>query len=154
MNRLRNSSSQASQRGAALVIGLILLMVLTLLAVSSMNTSSLELQMAGNTQFSQNAFQAAETGIETAMRSGVYNTNVVNNVPATLVPSTTTDRYQTRTAFDANTGVTPVPSGGFSLGTGTGFQAYHFDIQSTGTSSRQASAVNNQSFYVVGPSGN
>lgn len=154
MIRPGNSSVHKAQRGAALVIGLILLMVLTLLAVSSMNTSSLELQMAGNTQFSQNAFQAAETGIEQAMRSGVYNTNVVNTVATTPVPGTAADKYTTRTAFDANTGVTPVPSGGFSLGTGTGFQAYHFDIQSTGTSSRQASAVNNQSFYVVGPSGN
>src|SRR5690606_2858774 len=37
------------QRGAALVVGLILLMVLTVLAISGMNTSTLELQMAGNT---------------------------------------------------------------------------------------------------------
>ena len=39
-----------------------LLLVLTLLAVSGMNTSTLELRMTGNQQFTQNAFQAAETG--------------------------------------------------------------------------------------------
>ena len=52
------------QRGAALVVGMILLMVLTLLAISGMNTATLELQMAGNAQYSENAFQASETGIE------------------------------------------------------------------------------------------
>ena len=40
------------QGGAALVVGLVLLMILTLLAISGMNTSTLELQMAGNFQFS------------------------------------------------------------------------------------------------------
>ena len=39
------------QDGAALVVGLILLLVLTLLAVSGMTTASLELQMAGNEQY-------------------------------------------------------------------------------------------------------
>jgi type IV pilus assembly protein PilX len=56
--------AKLAQRGAALVVGLLLLLVLTLLAISGMNTSTLELVMAGNTQFYQNAFQASETGIE------------------------------------------------------------------------------------------
>src|SRR5690606_37277184 len=70
------------QRGAALVVGLILLMVLTVLAISGMNTSTLELQMAGNTQFSENAFQAAETGIEVALAAGVTDTSKTVSTPA------------------------------------------------------------------------
>lgn len=49
------------QSGAALVIGLILLMVLTLLGVSGMSMSRLELLMADNNKQQTNAFQAADT---------------------------------------------------------------------------------------------
>src|SRR5882672_11919751 len=61
------------QRGAALVIGLILLLLLTLLAVSGMNSASLEFIMAGNEQYRANAFQAAEAGIEQSMALGAFN---------------------------------------------------------------------------------
>src|SRR5215470_6398859 len=61
------------QNGAALVIGLILLLVLTLLAVSGMNSASLEFVMAGNEQFRANAFAAAETGIEQTIAQGTFN---------------------------------------------------------------------------------
>jgi hypothetical protein len=60
MHRMITSFKPQRQNGAALVVGLLLLMVLTLLAISGMNTASLELVMAGNTQYQQNAFQAAE----------------------------------------------------------------------------------------------
>ncbi|HHQ15129.1 MAG TPA: hypothetical protein ENK16_08860 [Chromatiales bacterium] len=57
----------ARQHGAALIVGLVLLMVLTVLAVSTMRTASLELMMAGNTQFRENAFQAAQSGIQATL---------------------------------------------------------------------------------------
>lgn len=139
--------------GAALVIGLLLLMVLTLLAISGMNTATLELQMAGNAQYSQNAFQAAETGIEQAILSGTYDTTATLTVPDTFVPSLTTDQFTTTTSFIPENGTTDVPEGGFSMGVGSGYSAYHFDITSTGTSSRNAVAVVTQSFYIVGPKG-
>jgi type IV pilus assembly protein PilX len=140
------------QRGAALVVGMILLMVLTLLAISGMNTATLELQMAGNAQYSENAFQAAETGVEEALRdarvNGVNTANVDPEVEA-AVPGSTTDDYKIRTLHDPDNGVTKVPSGGFSMGVGKGFSAYHFDITSTGTSSRDATQTHVQGFYVV-----
>jgi type IV pilus assembly protein PilX len=155
--RIRPTGIQRrSAKGAALVVGLLLLLVLTLLAVSGMGTSTLELQMAGNQQYSEKAFQAAEVGIERAFRSGVYNTASDSPVPATLVTATDPDKnpetYKTTTKFNPATGVTAVPSGGFSMGVGAGYNAYHFDITSTGSSAREAAATNVQSFYVVGPS--
>lgn len=60
----------AVQRGAALIISLILLMVLTVLAISTMRTASLGLLMAGNAQSRENAFQLAMNGIETTLRGG------------------------------------------------------------------------------------
>lgn len=55
------------QRGAALIVGLVLMTVLTLLAVSTMRTSTLELAMAGNAQYHEQALQLAETGIADAI---------------------------------------------------------------------------------------
>jgi type IV pilus assembly protein PilX len=68
------------QRGAALIIGLLLLLVLTLLAVSGMRSASEELIMAGNEQYRQNAFQGAEAGIERAINNGTYDGATVNTV--------------------------------------------------------------------------
>ncbi len=150
MNTLSPNSSRRSQGGAALVIGLLLLVVLTLLAISSMNTTTLDLQMAGNEQAYQNAFQAAETGIEQAVASGVYDTSVVTTIPTTAVGASVTDTYQTTTKFDcAKDGISPV--GGSSAKIGSGYSAYHFDTQSTGQSTRNATSVHDQSFYIVGP---
>ncbi len=59
--------ARRGQRGAALVIGLILLLVLTLLAVAGMNSATTELVMAGNEQFHRSAAHAASAGIEEAI---------------------------------------------------------------------------------------
>lgn len=148
----RRNGNRQRQSGAALVIGLILLLVLTLLAVSGMNTATLELQMTGNQQFSQNAFQAAESGLDRAMASGNFTTVAPTVVTDATVPDSL-DTFDSRTEFNLDNGITPVPSGGFSLGVSTGFQAYHFDITSTGTAARGATSTNTQSFYIVGPGG-
>jgi len=44
-------STRTHQGGAALIVGLVLMMVLTVLAVSTMRTATLELAMSGNAQF-------------------------------------------------------------------------------------------------------
>ena len=152
----RGALGRRRQHGAALVVGLVLLMILTLLAISGMNTSTLELQMAGNFQFSQNAFQAAEIGIQRAMASGKYATNTSITVPPTLITGSATDTpdtYESVTRFDCSkngeTMPPPRPGASFSIGEGMGFAAYHFEVESTGRSSRGARAVNVQDFYVV-----
>ena len=85
-------SSRRANSGAALVVGLILLLVMTLLAISGMNTSTTELQMAANMQYGEKAFQAAEVGIERAFRSGSYSTTggavPLNGTVATGQPET------------------------------------------------------------------
>jgi type IV pilus assembly protein PilX len=148
---LLHAASVRRQGGAALVVGLILLMVLTLLAISGMNGATLELQMAGNAQFSENAFQAAETGVEEALREarvdGVNTANV--DEAKTEVVAGTTDHYEIITMHNPDNGVTKVPSGGFSMGVGKGFSAYHFDVTSTSASARSATQTHVQSFYVV-----
>lgn len=164
-------TASARQRGAALVVGLILLLVLTLLAISGMTTASLELQMAGNEQYQERAFQAADAGIEQAMAAGVFNTNAqvgaYNNVAAVNpVPDRGTGAQITNCPdaggadgqqceyfmrFDLQAGQTAVPGGGYSIG--TGFEAYHFIIDSYGVADRGAMSEHRQSFYIVGPGG-
>ena len=139
------------QKGAALVVGLILMLVLTLLAVSTMSTATMEFRMAQNMQYSENAFQAAETSLDTALASGNWSTNNPIVIPQALIPGSSGDYNQSVTTFDI---ATNVPTGGFSMGAGAGFAAYHFDVASIGTSNRGATSAHTQSFYIVGPGGN
>ena len=56
----------AAQQGAVLVVSLIFLLVVTLLAISSIRDTVLEEKMAGNTRDRNVAFQSAEGGIREA----------------------------------------------------------------------------------------
>ena len=149
--------ASASQRGAALVVGLVLLMILTLLAISGMNTSTLELQMAGNFQFSQNAFQAAEIGLQRAMSTDKFATNIASATPKTLITGSETDTpdtYESKITFrlreerrDRAAAAAGRPR--VQHRREHGFSAYHFEAESTGRSQRGAGAVNIQDFYLV-----
>ena len=133
------------ERGAALIIGLVLLMMLTVLTVSGMRAATLEITMAGNVQYAQNAFQAAETGIERAMAGVELTTNI--QLASHDLPDTT-DTADTTTSW---IGASPNLSGGTSLG--AGFAAHHFEIVSVGTATRGATSTHTQGFFVVGPDG-
>lgn len=143
------------QRGAALVIGLVLLVVITVLAVSGMNTATTELAMARNDQNAENAFQAAETGLETALSQGSFDEVMVLPQYVSASGHEFVDaRIDFESALDA------VPDKAFSLG--TGIRALNFVATSSATSARDpgnptdrdATAVHTQAFYVIGPSGN
>lgn len=49
-----------AQKGAALIVGLIVLLVMTLIGVSSLNMTTTELKMSGNLQAYDVSFQAAD----------------------------------------------------------------------------------------------
>lgn len=148
-------SMPKKQNGAALVVGLILLVVVTVLAISGMNTATTELAMARNDQNYENAFQAAETGLEQAIAQGQFNT--LGNV--TLNQNINANDLVTAQITFEN--ATLVPDRAFSLGVGSGISAYHFIATATaeskregtggGVTDRDASATHTQAFYVVGP---
>jgi Tfp pilus assembly protein PilX len=136
------------QRGAALVVGLLLLLVITLLAVAGMNSSAIEFIMAGNEQYRQNAFQAAETGIEQTIVNGAFipgaATVTQNNVPAA---GSATDTYST--ALSSDLGGAPQPAiWGNSVNT---FSTYDFTLKSTGASVRNATTSHVQGIAVLAP---
>jgi type IV pilus assembly protein PilX len=143
------------QQGAALVVGLLLLVVITVLAISGMNTATTEIAMARNDQNYENAFQAAETGLEQALAQGNFSTLAATNLPQ-HVSTTGHEFVDARIEFEDST---LVPDRAFSLGVGSGIAAYHFIATSQaesrrdpgGDTDRDASAVHTQAFYVVGP---
>lgn len=55
-----------SQRGAALIVSLVFLLLLTLIGVVSIEDSTLQERMAGNTRDYETAFQGAETALRVA----------------------------------------------------------------------------------------
>ncbi len=65
-----------SQSGAVLFTALVLMVMMTLLAVTMMGNTAMDEKMAQNSQDKNRAFQAAETGIEMAIaNSGSMNTS-------------------------------------------------------------------------------
>ena len=141
------------QSGAALVVGLVLLVVITVLAISGINTATTELAMARNHQNYENAFQAAETGLEQALSQGGFNTLAGTPVTQTI---NSNDSVTILIQFEDST---LVPDRAFSLGVGSGVAAYHFLASAQAESrrvigsvtDRDSTATHTQAFYVVGP---
>ena len=150
MNRI---PAPRHQHGAALVVGLILLVVITVLAISGMNTATTELAMARNDQNYENAFQTAETGIAQALSLGTFDTQNVTTING-QVGAAGNEQYTATIEYEKDT---IIPDGGFSLT--SGMRAYHFIVTSTSMSARDlgtatdrdASAVHTQAFYIRGP---
>jgi type IV pilus assembly protein PilX len=148
-----NIALKNRQTGAALVIGLLLLVVITVLAVSGMNTATTELALARNDQNYEYAFQAAETGLEIAIAQNNFTTQGATT-PLTRDISSS-DSVVASIQYEEST---IVPDQAFSLGAGSGVAAYHFLATAQAKSERQAggtdrdsTATHSQAFYVVGP---
>jgi hypothetical protein len=136
-----HTGSPRSQRGATLVVGLVLLLVLTVLGVSGMKTATMQVQMSANTQFQQDAFQVTEDATDIVIGTRNYSTNAPTVLGWTGAPDTD------RRAVATYRGNTIVPDAAFSANE---IEAFHFDIQSAGQGSRNASSNQLQSFYVIG----
>jgi Tfp pilus assembly protein PilX len=131
----------ASQRGATLIVGLVLLLVLTVVGVSGMNMATMEINMAANTQFQQDAFQMTENGVDTVLATRDYSTDGARTLELTG------DANYDRRAVTTYRMNTDVPDAAFSSDE---VEAFHFDVRSVGRGSRNAQSEHTQSFYVVG----
>ena len=132
---------RASERGAALVIALLLLVILTLLATTGMRTSIAELWMAGSEQFHRAAVEAASAGVEAgiarlrATRGGVAG--------ETMIDGGSGDTPYTATIRRAGTEAS-IPGSSAEK-----FVGEHFEIESTGAAPRGALDVQVQGVMVV-----
>ena len=98
--------------------------------------------MAGNMQFQQDAFQAAEDAIDLAIGRRDYITDEVNPRTIAALGDANYDRWS-QTQYLCKT---LVPRGGFSIDE---FESFHFETQADGRGPRNAPATHVQGFYVV-----
>lgn len=150
MPRPAKHSPRTQQSGAALVVGLILLLVLTILAFSGMNGATTELAMSGNEQFRNNATDAASAGIETAIAKLADVPTSTAAAPTliapTAMPDSTANYFSTRTRFVGEEGNLPQSSAEKFIG-------FHFEIESDGTSMRNSNDKQKQGVMVVASAG-
>jgi Tfp pilus assembly protein PilX len=149
----RKSHSSRHQRGAALIVGLLLLTIITLLAIAGMNSASIELVMAGNTQYHQRAFQASESGIE--------DTFMVNPLPPSVkdaagtvidkglmnvtIASSSPDKYTTSLTMDSDNGRLATNNSALV------FTMLDYTVRSVGTSARNARTTHTQGLAILAP---
>lgn len=87
--------SISHQRGLALLMSLVILLVLTLLGITAMNTANLQTLMTGNSQYQTTALNTAESVIRTAedvvlafigTPGATYPASGYYNIPAGAAP--------------------------------------------------------------------
>jgi type IV pilus assembly protein PilX len=148
-----NGSKYKHQKGAALVVSLVMLLVLTLLAITTMSTASLEVAMAGNHQYQENAFQLAETGNDVFLTRAFNNTDCIDTEAPGLCDfdEDIEEMNGNMTVTTTNQSpVNPPPCPGSSQDK---YAAYQFQTVSAGTTfARDASSVHTQGWYRCGPS--
>ena len=120
------------ERGATLIVGLLLLSLVTLLGLAGANGAHVETLLVQNEEFRENAANAAAAGLEQAVL------DIVNASDPTTVPSTLSGEVQGAMArYEA-----VVRFAGFELAipqeSGSRLAAAHFEIVSTGFSARGA----------------
>lgn len=71
-------SHPGRQRGIALVMALMFLVIITLIALGSMRDATLELKMAGNEQLRVEAVQAAQTALDQVTRYENFPVKALN----------------------------------------------------------------------------
>jgi type IV pilus assembly protein PilX len=147
ITRLQKTPALHRQSGAALIVGLILMLVLTVLGVSGMTVSVFGLTMASNAQFNFETFQAAETGIDFTIDNANLNTVAAQN----FTPAYTDGTYTANTQMTCQIRTQYLHSS-FSIGEDEGsVQAIHYDVVATAAGPDGAQSINTQSFYVAGP---
>jgi Tfp pilus assembly protein PilX len=122
------------ESGAALVIALMMMIVLTLIGLASIYASTFELKLSGNKRGSTEAFYAAENGVQTVV-ANIENFNLSKYDPATNAYEPTSDPKNPNPAkakviIEHDTTREGPPRGsGFSA---TNFEFERFLIRSTG----------------------
>jgi type II secretory pathway component PulK len=125
-----SSVRKRGQHGATLVVGMILLALVSMLGLAGAGTAHIELRVAQNERFRENAALAASAGIEYAIGRIVTTPD-----PATLTATfdgampDSSDRYSVVTRLAGFELALPQEEGSLAAGA-------HFEILSTGRSGR------------------
>ncbi|MGO4313019.1 PilX N-terminal domain-containing pilus assembly protein [Pseudomonas sp. KB_15] len=108
----RSLMTYYTQRGMALLVSLVFLLLLTLIGLSSMQSATLQEKMAGSVALRNQSFQSAEAALRVG-ESGVQRENYALPVCSGLVQCAPPSESSTITAagFNASSGVTWIASG-------------------------------------------
>lgn len=101
-----------SQRGMALLVSLVFLLLLTLIGISSMQNATLQEKMAGSVTLRNQSFQAAEAALrvgESAVQLETYSLPVCTSVTQCAPPAEAS--LVTAAGFYSSSGVTWIASG-------------------------------------------
>jgi type IV pilus assembly protein PilX len=140
------------QRGAALIMSMVILLILTILGISTMGTASLEEKMSGNTQESIRAFQAAESGLNDAFTvSGGLDLN--SGTTGKDLPRFTYGSGKSGYA-DVNVKFIQFSNPKRGSGYGSNFEAANFNQSSTGSTNSGAKATIHQGVAQIVPKSN
>ena len=93
---MRMNIAKREQTGAALLVSLIILLILSIIGISAMRGGLLQLLMSANSQQSEMAFSAADAGVSAV----VYNASEEGIVGSILGGATTTPHQATTYSVD------------------------------------------------------
>lgn len=140
------------QRGTTLLVALIMLVIITLFAVSAINTSSVNLQIVGNMQVQKTMEQNAQDAIEQVSSSITpFNDAIANpNLAPTVV---TVNNVAVTVSTPRCLGATP--AAGYSALSATGPEDTDWEVNATvNDASSGAAVVVHQGLKIRLPAGN
>lgn len=139
-----------NQTGAALIVGMVILLAMTILGTSMLSRSTFNLKIAANTQNQNLAFQAAASTIEEALE----DTNLAALPKGTIIiyntinPSPETEGEAEIKVYGAHELVGGLPCAGVSLTGGIGCK--QFDVTASGRhESSKARSTQVQGAYII-----
>ncbi len=122
---------RARIRGSTLIVGLLLLALISALALSAASAGHVELQLARNEQFRENAASAASAGIEFAISRIVTSPVPESSLPALRVPLPAIgSSFEVHARWLGEQTGLPQPPG-------ENLSAVHYEIIATGYSNRR-----------------
>jgi len=131
---IKSNSILKNQSGAALVIAMVMMIVLTLIGLASIFTSTFEIKISGNKRGSTDAFYSADSGVQAVVaRVENFDPNSYNPTTLQYNPFTDANNINPTSAQVTNTYDTtqqgPPRGYGFSA---LNFEFEHFTVSSTG----------------------
>jgi hypothetical protein len=133
------NSPFSNEKGTALVITMFILVLISIMGVFSLSTTSTDLKITGNVRRANEAFYAAERGVEYASGNATIYTTIGENDYCINLTGCTTDMATTDLAesnSDATASVSFLHDGPPPVGSGTDatvFKANYFLIGVTGS---------------------
>ncbi|MGD8592833.1 MAG: PilX N-terminal domain-containing pilus assembly protein [Gammaproteobacteria bacterium] len=154
---MQHSFSTTKQRGGVLIVSLVFLLIMTVLGLSATGSANLELRMAGNAKDISIAMQAAESATEAFAEVNIENKKLLGSMIGDTEPTVKNIRLDSAYDLDSQpvtsqASISYIGEGdaeGYGMSVETGWVAYHFELQGTGSVQGNIVAANSQGVRVI-----